>query len=104
MKYRKKPIVIEAFQMTSERMNVNHEWPQWMHEAWNKDSAAEGALLRSISGRVAVQHNGSTIEVNEGDWIIRGVTGEIYPCPPDIFEATYETFFEPVHPPALCAH
>ena len=36
-KYRKKPIVVEAFQMTGERRQDNSEWPEWLHEAWNKD-------------------------------------------------------------------
>ena len=35
MKYRKKPIVIEAFQMTKERRQDNSEWPSWLNEAWN---------------------------------------------------------------------
>jgi hypothetical protein len=30
------------------------------------------------------------MEASKGDWIIRGISGEIYPCKPDIFEATYE--------------
>ena len=37
MKFRKKPVVIEAFQMTEERRATNADWPNWMHEAWMLD-------------------------------------------------------------------
>jgi len=47
MKYRKKPIIIEAFQMTKARRESNFDWPQWLHEAWNKDKTEPGALFPS---------------------------------------------------------
>lgn len=43
MKYRKKPVVIEAFQMTKERRWDNSEWPNWLNMAWNSEPS-EGAV------------------------------------------------------------
>lgn len=95
MKYRKKPVVIEAFQMTEARRMDNAEWPMWLHQAWNKARDAEGALQRvDMAAPLPDALEIVTLEgkhrVSWGDWIIRGVKGEIYPCKPDIFDATYE--------------
>jgi hypothetical protein len=95
-KFRKKPVVIEAFQMTPEHRASNLHWPHWMHEAWNTPHDQPGALLcrdyPNSDGTDPLRiftlegvHN-----VDWGDWIIRGVKGELYPCKPDIFDATYE--------------
>jgi hypothetical protein len=83
MRYRKKPVVIEAVQVTLDDMAR----PQWLTEAIE-------------SGRVYWQGGDDpyyTIETLEGrmranllDYIIRGVKGELYLCKPDIFAATYE--------------
>jgi len=95
MKYRKKPVVIEAFQMTKERRMDNSEWPSWLHHAWNSDRNEPGALQRvDQSASMPDYLQIVTLEglhlVSWDDWIIRGVQGEIYPCKPDIFAATYE--------------
>jgi len=96
MKYRKKPVVIEAFQMTRERRINNFEWPQWLHEAWQKQHNRPGALYPADfpESDGADELNIVTLEgvhrVSFGDYIIRGVKGELYPCKPDIFEMTYE--------------
>lgn len=95
MRYRKKPVVIEAFQMTEARRMDNNEWPAWLHQAWNIDRDAEGALQRvNMDAVLPDALEIVTLEgkhrVSWGDWIIRGVKGEIYPCKPDIFAATYE--------------
>lgn len=94
--YRKKPVIIEAFEMTKERRLSNADWPEWLNEAWNKQWPESG----SISCEDYPTSNGkdrlviSTLEgvhtVNWGDYIIQGVQGELYPCKPDIFEMTYE--------------
>jgi hypothetical protein len=93
MKFRKKPVVIEAFQMTPERRDSNADWPQWMHEAWQLDREAEGALRPTVAGTsdgtLSIVTREGVHLVSWGDWIIRGVKGELYPCKPDIFEATY---------------
>lgn len=105
MKYRKKPVVIEAFQMTQERRADNSDWPSWLHEAWQRDCFLPGSVscvdYPNSDGTDQLQIH--TIEgvmlVAWGDWIIRGVKGELYPCKPDIFAATYE----PVQPHAESA-
>jgi len=80
-KYRKKPVVIDAFQEGTEA-------PDWFlelrHVRWKYDD--EGRLVTlTLEG---------PLRVSSGDWIIRGVKGELYPCNPDIFEATYEAVEE----------
>ena len=96
-KFRKKPVVIEAFQMTEGRRNDNGEWPHWLHVAWNKEPS-EGALFISPDDPQRQRLVIGTLEgvhiVEWGDYIIRGVKGELYPCKPDIFAATYEAVEE----------
>lgn len=90
MRYRKKPVVISAFQMTKERRWDNSEWPNWLHLAWNTDPS-EGAMWCEDGGEALFC---GTLEgvhkIDFDDFIIQGVKGEIYPCKPDIFEMTYE--------------
>lgn len=95
MKYRKKSVVIEAFQMTKERRRDNSEWPEWLHEAWNKERFESGSLYCTDSpgdgtDRLVIHTLEGSHLVDWDDWIIQGVQGELYPCKPDIFEATYE--------------
>jgi len=86
MKFRKKPVVIEAVQLT---------WDTW-HEMC--EFAGVGHLEDGKpSGRQDGERIGLDIPTLEGlmhaeenDWIIKGIKGEFYPCKPDIFEATYE--------------
>ena len=96
--YRKKPVVIEAFQMTLERRWDNSKWPIWLHKAWQLDCAETGSMhpvvLDVPEHKYPDMLNIRTLEglhiVSWDDFIIRGVQGEIYPCKPDIFKATYE--------------
>ena len=92
-KYRKKPVVIEAFQMTAVRRLDNSEWPDWLNQAWNEDHG-EGAVWCSTDDPQAMRLVIGTREgvhlISWDDWIIRGIKGELYACKPDIFEATYE--------------
>jgi hypothetical protein len=75
MKFRKKPVVIEATQFW---INTPDGWPQGVY----KDSASPtGYGIDTLEG---------SHQVTEGDWIITGVKGEMYPCKPDIFAMTYE--------------
>jgi len=95
MKYRKKPIEIEAFQMTLERRMDNSEWPNWLNQAWNGNLNEEGTLQRAnMSAELPdsleiVTKEGKHL-VSWGDYIIRGIQGEIYHCKPDIFKLSYE--------------
>ena len=95
MKYRKKPIVIEAFQLTEHSRWDNADWPQWAHEAWNLNRSAVGSLsplflTNPLESSLSIVTLEGTMRVDIGDWIIRGIKGELYPCKPDIFAATYE--------------
>lgn len=77
MKYRKKPIVIEAFKWGLE------DPPRWWLDAkYITVGVGNGnAFIPTLEG---------IHEAKRGDMIIQGIKGEIYPCKPDIFEATYE--------------
>ena len=77
MKFRKKPVVIEAVQWGG----ANYaEISLFTNKAFRKQS--DGALeFDTPEGRM---------KASVGDWIIKGVKGEFYPCKPDIFMATYE--------------
>ncbi len=93
--FRKKPVVIEAFQWTERARGDMGEWPDFVRTAFAMQSDEYGALwtrpdvigggttlfVRTLEGPL-------TVAVN--DWIIKGVQGELYPCAPDIFELTYE--------------
>lgn len=91
MKFRKKPVVIEAIQWLGDKIS---EVPEWADEAQKKLRAEDGAVWRQGDTlRIATLEG--TMTAQPGDWIIRGVTGELYPCKPDIFAATYEPAAEP---------
>ena len=92
-KYRKKPVVIEAFQMTEARRRDNSEWPFWLNMAWNTDPG-EGALGIDPDdpkrNRLVIGTKEGVYRVAWDDYIIQGIQGELYPCKPDIFKATYD--------------
>ena len=94
MKYRKRPVIIEAFQMTEQRRSNNWDWPEWLNKAWNMDEGAVGAVWINPTDPQRLKLLIGTLEgiflVDWNDWIIQGVQGELYPCKPDIFAATYE--------------
>ena len=79
MKFRKKPVIIEAFQ-------EGKECPLW----FTKAAIDETVYYNKASGKLEIITLEGIMQVSKGDWIIRGVNGEIYPCKPDIFEKTYE--------------
>lgn len=80
-KYRKKPVVIDAWQLTKE--NIEAGIPDWIDtdQVSIFGEANAFAEIRTLEG---------TMQASYGDYIIKGVQGEFYPCKPDIFEATYE--------------
>ena len=92
MKYRKKPVVIEAIRWTGDNLQEvigftgkHPRWSEWF-QSWEEYEArvnADGGIFKIITLE-------GTMEASPGDWIIRGVKGEHYPCKSDIFEATYE--------------
>ena len=95
MKFRKRPVVIEAFQMTKERRWDNSEWPQWLHDAWQRNPGAGGCIwaepnASGVKEKLLCCTLSGIVRIDWDDWIIKGVAGELYPCEPYIFEATYE--------------
>lgn len=78
--------------MTPERRQDNRDWPEWLHMAWNGNRDVEGTLQLSFEdNELDIVTLEGKQRVKLGDYIIRGVKGEIYPCKPDIFEMTYES-------------
>lgn len=97
MKYRKKPVVIEAFQYDGDLKGSdgNYYVPHWAIEAYENDIMFYGTLdchkppcdllIKTLEGNMLVSVN---------DYVIQGINGELYPCKPDIFEKTYEAVIE----------
>ena len=82
MQFRKKPVVIDAVKFSKGKFVG--EIPDWMDRAvlTNKIYRKNQSLfIKTLEGEM---------EARDGDWIIQGVAGEIYPCKPDIFVKTYE--------------
>lgn len=81
--YRKKPIVIAAWQWLPDDLEKSGEIVAIlaMHNIVFQVNTEKGIDLPTLEG---------TMTANRGDWIIRGVNGEFYPCKSDIFEKTYE--------------
>lgn len=80
-KYRKKPIIIEAKQLKVNNAGIIMAWCNG--NTWSRPP------MRAITG-ISIKTLEGTMEAEYGDWIIKGVNGEFYPCKPDIFEKTYE--------------
>ena len=76
MKFRKKPVVVEAYQwLIGDTTNIEGVCEK------AHDGHYGGPHIHTLEGTLSISH---------GDWIIKGVKGEFYPCKPAIFEATYE--------------
>ena len=89
--YRKKPVVVEAIQWTGE----NHaEMCEFIDPEVFEIKPKEGLIIHTLEG----DHHASP-----GDYIIKGVNGEFYPCKPDIFAKTYEPVtLTPPNEPLTC--
>lgn len=77
MKYRKKPVVIEALQYTGDNADEIIKFTKGLVQV----GVGKSLIIPTLEG----DHIASV-----GDYIIKGVNGEFYPCKPDIFEQTYE--------------
>lgn len=86
MEYVKKPVTVEAVQWKDGKIS---EVTPWISEALNKDPKEMGSIVRYANSVFILTLEGD-MKVSDGDYIIRGVKGEIYPCKPDIFKLTYE--------------
>lgn len=80
-KYRKKPVVIDAWQLTKE--NIEAGIPDWI-------DTEQVSIFGEANAFAEIHTLEGTMQASYGDYIIKGVQGEFYPCKPDIFEATYE--------------
>lgn len=95
MKFRKKPVVIEAFQLTYNVVKGIDPVPVWAKKAADKGEIkihftdkienSQYAFIKTLEGEM---------RANANDFIIKGVQGEIYPCKPEIFIATYDKIEE----------
>lgn len=87
MDFRKKPIVIQAWKVDELLSNARSNWkqlPQVVIDEYEKGNvifANTEIFIQTLEGKMQAQR---------GDWLICGVKGELYPCKPDIFEATYD--------------
>lgn len=92
--FRKKPVEIEAVRYAggSDRDGYffDEMKPQWLADAFSIQPGHLGAVWRRIDGTLRIATLEGEMIASPGDWIIQGVKGELYPCKPDIFEATYE--------------
>jgi hypothetical protein len=91
--YRKKPVVIEAFQVTKELViawarcqevkpkEIKELDVWWIGDVIAEQSSSFGGIVDTLEGKM---------EFKVGDWLIRGVANELYPCKDAIFKATYE--------------
>jgi hypothetical protein len=82
MKFRKKPVVIDAVQFTGRNFVELAAFCGRELQSAASSEAPEAAL--------EIPTREGTMRASVGDWIIRGVQGEYYPCKPEIFAATYE--------------
>ena len=110
-KYKKRPVEIEAMQLIGVAGDMAQvlDWlaanrypmlvgdytkPETLryHDQVPKDDSRpdKGCYIDPATGTLMIRTLEGDMRVSYGDWIIRGVRGEFYPCKPDIFEATYE--------------
>lgn len=96
--YRKKPVEIEARQLTVETAHDVYLWVEEhvgsfdvndMLAAWGT-TPAQGVSIDAINGFMVIATMEGLMQAKPGDWIIKGIQGEFYPCKPDIFAETYE--------------
>jgi hypothetical protein len=80
MKYRKKPVVIEAYMFAGGKQEPGFP-AGWITCQYSISDDGEFLSIQTLEG---------IMKADKGDFIIKGVNGEFYPCKPDIFEKTYE--------------
>jgi hypothetical protein len=98
MKFRKKAMVeeiktdveVEAVQITAEFFDGGH--PNPLHPIDRR------IVYNPVQRTVEIETLEGIMTAKEGDWIITGVKGDLYPCKPDIFEATYKPVWEKILP------
>ena len=84
-KFRKKPVVIEAMQFTGDNIEAIWDWAT-AKDVYGPVDDDPNVYIWTLEGKMQCQ---------PGDWIIRGIKNEMYPCKDDIFQATYEPEIDP---------
>lgn len=87
MKFKKKPVEIEAVRVSDLLKAAASNWKEL--PTWVRTSYEQGDIVFG-SGRIFIHTSEGEVQAEIGDWVIRGVRGEIYPCKPDVFSMTYE--------------
>ena len=90
MRYRKKPVVIEATQFQWKDGEGIPDIPGVKFEKFVLTQVEGGQKHAPVVSTAYVETIEGPLHVSRGDWIITGVKGERYPCKPDIFAATYD--------------
>lgn len=100
MKYRKKSVVVEAFEYDRDLIRGTNEYvgdssvPDWIRKAHDEGILLYAGFIETKEGFIDRELFIETLEgrmhVSLGDYIIKGIQGELYPCKPDIFAKTYE--------------
>ena len=93
MKFRKKPVIIEAFQYDGDLKNSDGEYyvPEWASNAFEENIMFYDSFISGDTpDKLFIMTLEGKMHVGIGDYIIQGVMGELYPCKSDIFEAIYE--------------
>lgn len=90
-KFKKKPVVIDAVKWTGQEEDIGPIL-EWVKASEVDDGMVGGPGVGYVPalGTLDIPTLEGTMTAQPGDWIIKGVKGEVYPCKPDIFEATYE--------------
>lgn len=92
MRYVKKPVIIEAaafMGFDSHGQVIFSEYPDWLTREF-----AKGIIFFDEPNTLTIKTLEGNMEASRGDWVIKGVKGELYPCKPDIFHMTYEQVLE----------
>ena len=100
MKYRKKPVIIDAF-----RIGYDQVMPDWFMDRVKADviilhcdnEDTRDAFDPCINLWAYIETIEGTMKASNGDYVIRGINGECYPCKPAIFNKTYEKVSEDEH-------
>jgi hypothetical protein len=82
-KFRKMPVVIEAIQYDGTENSV-------VEILQMKETNSSAKSIRVDAGDLLIHTLEGVMRADKGDWVIKGVNGELYPCKPDIFDKTYE--------------
>ena len=83
IKFKKKPVIIDAVQWN----NTMSAWQGIIDMGFKQNGWKPGPLGSDTFYIVTLEGD---MLVSKGDWVIKGIAGEFYPCKPDIFDATYE--------------